>query len=152
MLNSIFYFSLICLGTFLFVVWFMSGRKGGYGEPTALDLRKGEKLKKTLILPGDSPGQDAPSGQPVFRDVTPVMDDEKTPVMISSPPPPPLGPPPQAFFVYNGHDWDAFEVLGVSPYSSFSEITKSYQTMIRKADNGKHDFLQAAYTAILRKF
>lgn len=152
MLNSIFYFSLICLGTFLFVVWFMSGRKGGYGEPTALDLRKGEKLKKALILPGDSSEQNASPEAPAFRDVTPAVDDEKTPVMISTPTPPPLDPPPQAFFVYNGHDWDAFEVLGVSPYSSFSEITKSYQIMIRKADNGKHDFLQAAYTAILRKF
>jgi hypothetical protein len=152
MLNSLFYFSLICLGTFLFVVWFMSGRKGGYGEPTALDLRKGEKLKKTLILPGDSPEQTESFQAPTFRDVTPVLNDDKTPVMLSTPSPPPLGPLPQAFFVYNGHDWDAFEVLGVSPYSSFSEITKSYQVMIRKADNGKHDFLQAAYSAILKKF
>jgi hypothetical protein len=150
MLNSLFYFSLICLGTLLFVVWFMSGRKGGYGEPTALDLRKGEKLRKTLILPSDNPVRTANQEPPAFRDVTPVLDDEKTPVMNSTPPP--LGPPPQAFFVYNGHDWDAFEVLGVSPYSSFSEITKSYQAMIRKADNGKHDFLQAAYAAILKKF
>lgn len=130
----------------------MSGRKGGYGEPTALDLRKGEKLKKTLILPGDSPGQAESFQAPTFRDVTPVLNDDKTPVMLSTPSPPPLGPLPQAFFVYNGHDWDAFEVLGVSPYSSFSEITKSYQVMIRKADNGKHDFLQAAYSAILKKF
>lgn len=150
MLNSFFYFSLICLGTFLFVVWFMSDRKGGYGEPTALDLRKGEKLKKTLILPSDNLEATQPTEASNFRDVTPVLSDEKTPVMISTPPP--LGPPPQAFFVYNGHDWDAFEVLGVSPYSSFSEITKSYQTMIRKADNGKHEFLQAAYMAILKKF
>lgn len=145
MLNSIFYFSLICLGTVLFVVWFMSGRKGGYGEPTALDLRKGENLKKTLILPEET-------AVAAERDVTPVLSDDKTPVLNLNAQPPPLGPPPQAFFVYNGHDWDAFEVLGVSPYSSFSEITKSYQTMIRKADNGKHEFLQAAYMAILKKF
>lgn len=140
MLNSFFYFSLICLGVILFIIWFMSGRKGGYGEPTPLDLKKGNNNKGDIIVAAENAN---PS--PRYRDVTPQT--EKL-----QPPPTPMGPPPQAIFVYNGHDWDAFEVLGVSPYSSFSEITKTYQELIRQADNGKHDFLQAAYTAILKKF
>lgn len=139
MLNSFFYFSLICLGVVLFIIWFMSGRKGGYGNPTPLDLKKGNNKKDVIVAADNS------THSPQFRDVTPQA--EKL-----QPPQAPMGPPPKAIFVYNGHDWDAFEVLGVSPYSSFSEITKTYQALIRKADSGKHDFLQAAYTAILKKF
>lgn len=148
MSNAFFYFSLLCLGCALFVIWFMSGRKGGYGDPTSLDMRKGEKSRKdrksgALVVETESFSQ---AQEPRVRDVTPQK------AALESPPPTPKGPPPQAQFVYNGHDWDAYEVLGVSPYSSFSEITRSYQEMIRKADAGKHEFLQAAFTAILKRF
>lgn len=146
MTNALFYFSLVCIGAVLFVVWFMSGRKGGYGDPTSLDMRKGERGKGGRPIVVVQPRASAAEGGVRVRDVTPKMSE------LQQPPPTPSGPPPQAHFVYNGHDWDAFEVLGVSPYSSFSEITRSYQEMIRKADNGKHDFLQAAYMAILKKF
>jgi hypothetical protein len=145
MSNAFLYFSLVCLGAALFVIWFMSGRKGGYGDPTTLDMRKGEKSnpqrgrKPLVVEPDEVP-------QPKVRDVTPQKP------ALETPPPTPKGPPPQAHFIYNGHDWDAYEVLGVSPYSSFSEITRSYQEMIRKAEAGKHEFLQAAFSAILKKF
>ncbi|MFN8848058.1 MAG: hypothetical protein ACK5W9_14495 [Bdellovibrionales bacterium] len=123
----------------------MSGRKGGYGDPTTLDMRKGEKShsskgRKPIII------ESSETPQPQVRDVTPQA------TALDAPPPTPKGPPPQAHFIYNGHDWDAYEVLGVSPYSSFSEITRSYQEMILKAEAGKHEFLQAAFSAILKKF
>ena len=113
MLNSFFYFSLICLGVVLFIVWFMSGRKGGYGDPTPLDLKKSKSTKGEMIVTAETA-----KPTPEFRDVTPKVE-------VLQPPPVPMGAPPQAIFVYNGHDWDAYEVLGVSPYSSFSEITKN---------------------------
>lgn len=130
------------------MLWFMSGRKGGYGDPTSLDMRKGEKGKSQERRPLVMAEPEYPSFESgvQVRDVTPQKE------ALNQPPPPPGGPLPQAQFIYNGHDWDAYEVLGVSPYSSFSEITRSYQEMIRKADNGKHDFLQAAYMTILKKF
>jgi hypothetical protein len=146
-----FYFALIVMGTFLIIVWFFVGRKGGYGKPTVLNLRKGESSSKETDHPqagsAQSPivqGASHPE-QPVMRDVTPRPDQLKTP-------PPPPGPPPKCLFIYNGHDWDAFEVLGLSPYSSFSEATRVYQEQIKKADPGKHEFLQTAYMAILKKF
>ncbi len=147
-----FYTGLILLASFLFIIWFFVGRKGGYGQPTVLDLKKGESRT-------DSGSGGLRSPQPVvqaepaaaatadnkMRDVTPQSQKLETP-------PPPPGPPPQCFFVYNGHDWDAFEVLGISPYSSFSEITKVYQQQIKRVEPGKHEFLQTAYMAILKKF
>ncbi len=141
-----FYIGLIFLALFLFVVWFFVGRKGGYGQPTVLDLKKGENHLK-----GDSSGVRTPGpvvqaegskNTEVMRDVTPSFGKLETPPH----------PPPQCFFVYNGHDWDAYEVLGVSPYSSFSEVTKVYQQQIKRIDPGKHEFLQTAYMAILKKF
>ncbi len=154
-------------------MWFFVGRKGGYGQPTVLDLKKGESRGQSgsdpLLTPANQasgkPGSGAPQpaapqpAEPIIqadhfpkdrenkmRDVTP-----QRPKLQETPPPPP-GPPVQCFFVYNGHDWDAFEVLGLSPYSSFSEITKVYQQQIKRADPGKHEFLQTAYMAILKKF
>ncbi len=126
-------------------MWFFVGRKGGYGRPTVLDLKKGES---SLGVPSQPivQSEKASTGGGPMRDVTPTRE------KLSETPPPPPGPLPQCFFIYNGHDWDAFDVLGVSPYSSFSEITKVYQQQIKKADPGKHEFLQTAYMAILKKF
>lgn len=137
-----FYIGLILLALFFFIAWFFVGRKGGYGQPTVLDLKKGENSPngnsvRTPIVQAESSGEAG-----TLRDVTPQK------VKLETPP----HPPPQCFFVYNGHDWDAYEVLGVSPYSSFSEVTKVYQQQIKKADPGKHEFMQTAYMAILKKF
>ena len=54
-------------------------------------------------------------------------------------------------FLYNGHDWDAYAVLGLSPDSSLPMVTKKYQELIRGADSGKAEFYEAAYRAILKK-
>lgn len=141
-----FYLGLVVLATFLFVIWFFVGRKGGYGQPTILDLKKGEGLsQKQPILQTDMgfANQDKK-----MRDVTPQTENLQTPPVPTQP----LTPPPQCNFVYNGHDWDAFEVLGVSPFASFSEITKAYQAQIKRADPGKHEFMQTAYMAVLKKY
>lgn len=166
-----FYFGLIILAAFLFIAWFVAGRKGGYGPPTVLNLKKGESKKNSGVLQSDT-ALDPQQGPGVMRDVTasaPSLEEElqlgvkKSKDGSSSNPKSFLGlagigvkppkapaPPAQANFVYNGHDWDAFEVLGVSPYASFSEITRVYQIAIKKADAGKHEFLQSAYMAILK--
>ncbi|MFN8790570.1 MAG: hypothetical protein ACK5Y2_03840 [Bdellovibrionales bacterium] len=158
-----FYFGLIFLAAFFFGIWFAAGRKGGYGPPTTLKLRKGEGSTKGGVLQSSDEGKIHDPESPAVRDVTPRS--EGLPLRgagerpwgpglgtagVGAPPPAPPGPPPSASFIYNGHDWDAFEVLGVSPYSSFSEITRVYQEAIKRADPGKHEFLQAAYMAILR--
>ncbi len=54
-------------------------------------------------------------------------------------------------FVYNGHTWDAYEVLGVPAGSSLRTVTQSYQAAIKKADPQSRSFLDAAYQAILKK-
>lgn len=54
-------------------------------------------------------------------------------------------------FMYNGHDWDAYEVLGAPAGASLPLVTARYQELIRGADKGQLEFFEAAYQAILKK-
>lgn len=53
-------------------------------------------------------------------------------------------------FMYNGHDWDAYQVLGVAAGSPLPLVTEAYQDMIKKADPSSYEFLESAYKAILK--
>ncbi len=53
------------------------------------------------------------------------------------------------FFIYNGHSWDAYEVLGVPPGSSVEAIRAAFEKSIQKTDVGSHDFLKSALSTIL---
>ncbi|MNL73123.1 hypothetical protein D3C87_1985380 [compost metagenome] len=54
-------------------------------------------------------------------------------------------------FNYNGHSWDAYEVLGVPAGASMKIVTDAYQTALRKSDKESMEFLETAYNAILHK-
>lgn len=54
-------------------------------------------------------------------------------------------------FTYNGHEWDAYEVLGLPAGSSPQSVDEAYQKMrATVADDSKH-FIDAAYRAIQQK-
>ncbi len=52
-------------------------------------------------------------------------------------------------FNYNGHTWDAYEVFGLPAGASLVEVTKSYQHMLKNTAPESHEFLEAAFKAIL---
>ncbi|WP_413288363.1 hypothetical protein [Bdellovibrio sp. HCB337] len=54
-------------------------------------------------------------------------------------------------FNYNGHTWDAFEVLGLPAGSSLVDVTKAYQNMLKTSDPESHQFLETAFKTILAK-
>lgn len=54
------------------------------------------------------------------------------------------------YFIYNGHEWEAFEVLGLSADSTLLQLTSHYQNLIKTADPSTFDFYDAAYSAILK--
>ena len=56
----------------------------------------------------------------------------------------------QTFFVYNGHEWEAFEVLGLPSGVSLEIATRHYQELIRTSDPSTFEFYDAAYTCILK--
>jgi hypothetical protein len=56
--------------------------------------------------------------------------------------------PLNVVFNYNGHSWDAYEVLGLPAGSSFEKAQEAYQASLKKVDAGSRPFIEAAFTAI----
>lgn len=54
------------------------------------------------------------------------------------------------FFMYNGHEWEAFEVLGLPKGCDIQSATSHYQNLIRTADPSTFEFFELAYAAILK--
>lgn len=55
------------------------------------------------------------------------------------------------FFMYNGHDWEAYTVLGVPQGAKLQTVTEAYQKLIQTQDPSSYDFLEQAYQSILKK-
>lgn len=54
-------------------------------------------------------------------------------------------------FNYNGHTWDAYEVLGVPAGENIVTVTRIYQELIQKSSPESQEFLETAFKAILAK-
>jgi len=55
-------------------------------------------------------------------------------------------------FNWNGHSWDAFEVLGIPAGSSRDAVLQAFTRARAQSDPESHAFLQAAFDAINRTF
>ena len=120
--SQLFYFINLGIGVIL-LFWFLWGRNSGASQPTKLDLRRGNAEQ-----------------EPPPKKLTQVE----------------LTKPPEAKqlnvrFMYNGHDWDAFEVLGIPAGARIHLVTEHYQKLIQTVDKDQIPFLEAAYMAILKK-
>lgn len=51
-------------------------------------------------------------------------------------------------FMYNGHSWDAYEVLGIPAGSGQREVDEAFRRMISNSTTDSHEFLNAAYRVI----
>ena len=54
-------------------------------------------------------------------------------------------------FQYNGHSWDAFEVLGLPAGSSDQKAEEAFQKSIKTAHSQSREFFEAAIAAIRNK-
>lgn len=55
------------------------------------------------------------------------------------------------YFVYNGHEWESHEVLGIKPGAQLQEATSVFQQLIKTSDASTFEFYESAYKAILQK-
>ena len=55
------------------------------------------------------------------------------------------------YFMYNGHDWEAHDVLGIPRGASLPIATQAYQELVKKSDPSTFEFYEAAYNTILKK-
>lgn len=138
-MNSQHFFILNLVLAGIFLLWFLNSRKDSGIKPTKL------KLKKDAGSP--PPMKEASETKPV------AAPEAKASLPAESPEAPPPRPEKtlNVLFIYNGHDWDAYEVLGLPAGSSLPQVTARYQEMVRSAEAGKLEFLEAAYQAILKK-
>ncbi len=126
----------------LFVAWFLSSRKRDQNV-TKLNLREG--FNDSPPPSSSARGVQAPEASgtlPKERTQTSAADSEvaSTAGRLKE---------LNVIFNYNGHSFDAYEILGLPAGSSIVEVTKKYQKEVMAADSHQHPFLEAAYKAIL---
>jgi hypothetical protein len=56
--------------------------------------------------------------------------------------------PLNVVFNFNGHSWDAYEVLGLPAGSSIEKVTQAFRNSMQSVDKESQPFLEAAYDAI----
>ncbi len=130
-MNSQDFLTLNLVGAGAFVFWYLLSR-GGAQRPTRLNMK-------------------AKDSAPPLLDPAPVISGATEPL--------PQHPDLQGtvtkhlnvMFNYNGHSWDAYEVLGVPAGASIKLVTEAYQTAVRRSDKHSIEFLETAYKAILNK-
>ncbi|MBC7420373.1 MAG: hypothetical protein H7328_06550 [Bdellovibrio sp.] len=57
----------------------------------------------------------------------------------------------KVYFAFNGHDWEAYEAIGVPVNAPLTTVTKMYQHLIKTSDASTFDFFESAYQAILKR-
>lgn len=114
----------------LLVLYFVLGRPKPK-QPTKLNMRAKDSVdKKTQVLEPESPKTAAI--QQAVQQAEPREAARSLAVI----------------FMYNGHDWEAHDVLGVPQGASMHEITKVYQELVKKTDARSLQFYEQAYNAI----
>lgn len=147
-MNSQLFFLLNLVFGGLFLWWFLSGRKDGVRPPTSLDLRKGNSNTGA----GPTPALELARRRLKEPSARPLPTTDEIARMMASTSAGPKTKTLNVLFLYNGHDWDAYEVLGLPAGAGLATVTERYQQMIKDSDEGRREFLEAAYSAILKKF
>lgn len=151
--QQLFYINII-LGL-LFIAYFVWGRPKLRG-PTKLNIKANEDFKKSLIPRAYSQtvfnqknasraldhGFVSSDGKMTILEPENVIDLKKHKEAKTL----------NIYFMYNGHEWEAHEVLGLEPGSIMPEVTEAYQKLIVTSDPSTFEFFEAAYHAVLKKW
>jgi hypothetical protein len=97
--------------------------------PARLHLRRGE------VPPGFSSGNRLSSGDRLSAEAQHISSEGNLKNL-------------NVIFIYNGHTWDAHEVLGVPAGARFDDVHLAYRKALEKADLESRSFIEAAYLAI----
>jgi len=127
-------------------------------NPTRLNLTGKESDEDTQpgVPMAPPPPPPPPASSPTASDL--ASDIRRRPprrLRVETPPPPPPPSPRtekslNVFFNWNGHSWDAYEVLGVPAGSSLPAVQVAYQELLTRSGSDAHAFYKAAYDTIVR--
>lgn len=113
------------VGAGAFLVWYLISR-GGVQRPTQLNMKAPDSTPPLISTKDILAQANSQANTPAVKNLN-VM------------------------FNYNGHSWDAYEVLGVPAGASLPMVTEAYQVALRRADKESVEFLETAYSSILNK-
>lgn len=117
----------------LLVLYFVLGRPKPK-QPTKLNMRaKDSGDKKAVVLEPETSS----------KVTTPQIAKQAEPREVSR--------SLAVIFMYNGHDWEAHDVLGVPQGASMHDVTKVYQELVKKTDARSLQFYEQAYNAIAQR-
>lgn len=139
-MNSQDFLTINLVGAGAFLVWYLVSR-GGPAQPTRLNMKAPDTAPTVL--------------EPAMGELAPTQD--ASPVGVSSAVRRPSDVRSQmkvlnVMFIYNGHSWDAYEVLGVPAGASIHIVTEAYQSALKRcAGPDSVQFLETAYKAILHR-
>lgn len=140
-MNSQDFLTLNLVGAGAFIFWYLVSR-GGPRRPTQLNMKA--KDSAPPILPPLPPENEVTP--PTTQTPAPYPARHRSTGAAAAP-----AKNLNVMFIYNGHSWDAYEVLGVPAGASIKLVTEAYQVALRRADKESVDFLETAYRAILNK-
>ncbi|MEK2644699.1 hypothetical protein [Bdellovibrio sp. BCCA] len=131
-MNSQDFLTLNLVGAGAFIFWYLVSR-GGSRRPTQLNMKAKDSAPPLMEATPEPP---TTAGVALRRH--PDVEGTVTKSL-------------NVMFNYNGHSWDAYEVLGVPAGASLKIVTEAYQAAIRRSDKESLEFLETAYKAILNK-
>jgi hypothetical protein len=126
--------------------------------PVKLQLRSGdpesplETQSHARVQAQPPPPPPAPAAEPAPAPRRGPRQSEYRPRREASPPkrPPPMEMALNVFFMWNGHSWDAYEVLGIPAGSSREAAMAAFQKAAAGCDAESLLFFQAALDAIVK--
>ena len=116
---------LIAIG---FVLWIVS-RRGGTPKPTILNLSNDKSTAKSEVKSDRSIAWSVRESE---------QQASKTKVL-------------NVIFMWNGHSWDAYEVLGLPAGTPIERVRQKFSELQVSTDQGQKEFLMAAMEAIENK-
>lgn len=141
----------INLGIGLFFVLYFFFYRTKSKQPTRLNLRAKSSDENALhsVVADEKREREAKVAA-----VLEVREAEASVALASTPaalPQVAKAPELRVFFVYNAHEWECHDVLGLTRGASLQEATEKYQHLIKTSDSSTFPFYEAAYQALLQK-
>lgn len=141
--QQLFYFNVIV--GIAFVLYLLLGRRRP-NESTRLNLKKKSSeeavaTEKVQVLPPP------PKVTPELSSKVTILDPETPENTVGLNKSKNLA----AFFIYNGHDWEAHSVLGVPQGANLQRITDAYQKLILSAPPEQLPFYEVAYNTLVQR-
>lgn len=159
-MNSQDFLTLNVVGVVVFLLWYLLSR-GGYQAPTKLNLKAKDRAPTVLAPEPKEKGASEDSAinhllasdqqieKPAEKLYSPQLPLRRSLQLVRQKPAEVKNL--NVMFNYNGHSWDAYEVLGVPAGASLPIVTEAYQRAIKRCEKESIEFLETAYKAILEK-